>query len=832
MQVPPKPANEKLRLKTLRGLGLLDTAPEARFDRLTRLAKHLFDVPIALVSFVDDTRQWFKSRQGLEACETPRDVSFCAHAIHGDDVVEVVDASEDPRFAENPLVTGAPHIRFYAGAPLISSEGHGLGTLCVIDRQPRRLNADERLALRDLADLVMLEIEQAGQRERNRDLRAAKQLADVIARAQAKFINGESGQGAFDELLDGILKLTDSEYGVIAETRSDGDEEVSIHSQSCRNIAGSPGFEDANNGEEAAFRTLEPWLGAVLVENEPVIANEPARDSPAAAVVAGPLHLRAFLGIPIQLGSERVATLGIANARTGYDEQVITFLTPLVSTIGQLLSATRLVHRHHDDQLLLRRLSRVARETTNGVVITNPAGQVEWINEGFTRLTGYRLSEMLGRKPGDLLQGVDTNPETVATIRDALASTEGFEVDLLNYHRSGNTYWVRIQCTPLMDEHGRLEGYMAIESDISEAKRALEALNASETRLRGLFALSPIGIALNDYATGDFVDLNEALLKPTGYTREEFVSLSYWDVTPKEYEEQEMQQLETMERTGRYGPFEKEYIRKDGSRYPVLLNGIVVYDSSGRKLIWSIIEDISERKRIERMKNEFISTVSHELRTPLTSISGSLGLLKGGAAGDLPDTARELLDIAHNNSQRLGLLINDLLDMEKLVAGKMRFVVEAQLLSPLLEQAIRDNQGYADRFGVSLVLEATDGEARVEVDADRLQQVLANLLSNAAKFSPGGSDVVLSAMINKDKVRVSVADRGPGIPEEFRDRIFQKFSQADASDTRDQPGTGLGLAISRELVEKMGGRIGFESVPGDGATFYVDLPLAEGNPQK
>lgn len=250
---------------------------------------------------------------------------------------------------------------------------------------------------------------------------------------------------------------------------------------------------------------------------------------------------------------------------------------------------------------------------------------------------------------------------------------------------------------------------------------------------------------------------------------------------------------------------------------------MVVHDNTGRKLIWSIIEDISERKRIERMKNEFISTVSHELRTPLTSISGSLGLVTGGAAGALPERMQAMLEIAHKNSKRLELLINDLLDMEKLVAGKMRFERREQPLFPLLEQGVRDNQGYAERYQVRLVLDAEDDGARVVVDADRLQQVLANLLSNAAKFSPEGSEVRLAVDRDGERVRVSVSDHGPGIPEAFRERIFQKFSQADASDSRQKGGSGLGLAITRELVERMDGEVGFDSVPDEGATFWFEL---------
>lgn len=232
-----------------------------------------------------------------------------------------------------------------------------------------------------------------------------------------------------------------------------------------------------------------------------------------------------------------------------------------------------------------------------------------------------------------------------------------------------------------------------------------------------------------------------------------------------------------------------------------------------------------EAERASRVKSEFISTVSHELRTPLTAISGALGLVAGGVAGALPAAASEMVGIALKNSKRLAFLINDLLDMEKLQAGKLHFDRRVQPLMPLLEQALADNQAYAVQFGVRYVLrERVDG-VQVEVDAQRLQQVLANLLSNAAKFSPSGAAVEVDVVQRGGTVRVTVTDHGPGIASEFQPRIFQKFSQADASDTRQKGGTGLGLAISRELTERMGGRMGFQSQPGEGARFFFELPV-------
>jgi len=240
----------------------------------------------------------------------------------------------------------------------------------------------------------------------------------------------------------------------------------------------------------------------------------------------------------------------------------------------------------------------------------------------------------------------------------------------------------------------------------------------------------------------------------------------------------------------------------------------------------------NEAERASRVKSEFISSVSHELRTPLTAISGALGLIDSEALGPLSAPAHDMMAIAKRNSQRLSYLINDLLDMEKLSVGKLHFDMLALELMPLLEQALAENKAYAQQHQVRYTLSQRIDGLRVLVDAQRLRQVLANLLSNAAKFSPEGAQVEVSVRRHGEMVRVEVRDHGSGIPKSFHDRIFQKFSQADASDTRQKGGTGLGLAISRELIERMDGSIGFESQEGQGACFFFDLPLWHEPPQQ
>ncbi|MEZ0224870.1 MAG: ATP-binding protein [Alphaproteobacteria bacterium] len=249
-------------------------------------------------------------------------------------------------------------------------------------------------------------------------------------------------------------------------------------------------------------------------------------------------------------------------------------------------------------------------------------------------------------------------------------------------------------------------------------------------------------------------------------------------------------------------------------------------------------EIITERKEAEqtlksakiaadaanKAKSEFMASMNHELRTPLTSIRGALGLIDGGALGPIPERAAEMVKRAYKNSERLSRLINDILDLEKIEAGKMQINIKNVPLDDILQQSIEANQGYGAKFGVRFVLEEVPEHVEVMADPDRLMQVLANLLSNAAKFSSSGSDVIVRARLNKSKVHVEVEDHGKGIPDEFKARIFEKFSQADAADNRKSEGTGLGLSIVKLLVEEMGGSVGFRSEANKGTTFFFDLP--------
>ena len=266
-------------------------------------------------------------------------------------------------------------------------------------------------------------------------------------------------------------------------------------------------------------------------------------------------------------------------------------------------------------------------------------------------------------------------------------------------------------------------------------------------------------------------------------------------------------------------------IRPDGNiRWVHELARMLPSDTKQHILIGSV-QDVTERMQLQQLKDEFISTVSHELRTPLTSIKGALGLVNSGTLGEVPQSMSKLLQVAQSNSERLSQLINDLLDIEKLIAGKMPFNLLAVDVATELEYAVHNLQPYASQFAVSLHLDNIAPELKITADKLRLQQVLTNLLSNAVKFSGKNSTVKIAANRQSEQVRIEVHDSGIGIASEFQPRIFERFAQADSSSSRQNGGTGLGLAICKELVEQMGGTIGFSSVLHQGSVFYFTLPL-------
>lgn len=364
-----------------------------------------------------------------------------------------------------------------------------------------------------------------------------------------------------------------------------------------------------------------------------------------------------------------------------------------------------------------------------------------------------------------------------------------------------------------------------LESRVTE--RTLE-LEHSEKRQRAIVENIADGLLTIDHQ-GYIQSINLSAMKMFGYELSEVVGINIKMLMPEPFPLEYDSYLHNYQQTGNKKIIdthrEVEGLRKDGTVFPVELS-VTEMIIGGETIFTGVIRDITERLAMDKMKNEFISTVSHELRTPLTSIRGALGLLVSGTVGELPESANEMLKIASNNTERLLLLINDILDIQKIESGKMSFKFESVELSTFINKAIDEHAEYGNQYGVTLVKGHILENVQIYADKDRLMQVMGNLLSNAAKFSGDGDKVEISiASHHVDRLRISVTDYGAGIPEEFHSKLFEQFTQSDSSDTRAKGGTGLGLSISKVIVEKHGGIIDFFSKEGIGSTFYIELPM-------
>jgi PAS domain S-box-containing protein len=540
-------------------------------------------------------------------------------------------------------------------------------------------------------------------------------------------------------------------------------------------------------------------------------------------VIASCLTLLAALA-PLLLTmriARRIETLADNVRRFGAGQP----LRPAGRGTDEIADLDRALHRLADDLARAeRRFTTVLDSMGEGLYQIDRQGRLVYMNPAAENLLGYRLDEIRGKPMHDVIHfrapdGTErpaAECPLVAVIRDGVV----YKTSEDHFVRSDGTFLtVAYTSAPILEE-GRTTGAVLTFQDSSERKRAEGVLRESEASFRavidnqlgGLIVVEPSG----------FIEMvNPAAERIFGYTKDELVGQHLALLVPPQAGPDPRVFLKAAAGRALGNITEWEGRRKDGEVFPFELSMFEFTTNTGRHLAGSV-RDISERKEVERLKKEFLSTVSHELRTPLTSLRGSLGLLAGGALGDLSDEAREVVEIAERNCARLIGLVNDILDLERLEAGRLELRIEEGPLDPILQRSVESVSGMAATHGVSL--QASPTTARVRGDADRLGQVVINLLSNAVKFSPRDSVVTVSARAEGPWAEVRVADRGRGIPAALRGAIFERFKQVEASDARQKGGTGLGLAICKAIVEQHGGQIGVESEEGKGSTFWFRVP--------
>jgi PAS domain S-box-containing protein len=533
------PPNEQRRLEELRRHALLDTPPEKAFDDITALAARIFKVPIATVTLIDEDRQWFKSCIGLESREVGQNFVFSAFAVLADAVLIVPDARADPRFADNPLVVGAPHIRFYAGAPLKTANGLNLGTLSIIDTTSRGLNEEAAHMLAGLAALVVSEIE----------------------------LRYETGERR---------------------------------------------------------RTVER----------------------------------------------------------------------------------------------LRLLEAAMEQSNESIIITTakvdlPGPEIIFVNPAFTRITGYGPQEVIGKTPR-ILHGPGTDRTVLNGVRTHLEEGEEFNFEAINYRKDGSGFVLSTHISPIRGDDAKVTHFLCCQIDATERDRT-------------------------------------ALL---------------------------LQQAK------------------------------------------------EEAERANRQKSELLSRLSHELRTPLHAILGFAQLLEMDVQG--PENTESVTQIVSAGKYLLGL-INEVLDLAAMEAGKLTLTLEPISVRAILEETLLLMRPLAAQRHIRLELLPGDLDQPVLSHRQRCKQVVLNLVSNAIKYSRDNGAVVVSCQTRGDYLRIEVADAGGGIPADELGKLFVPFERLGATMTNIE-GAGLGLVVSKHLVDVMNGRIGVDSIAGEGSTFWIELPLSEETP--
>lgn len=360
----------------------------------------------------------------------------------------------------------------------------------------------------------------------------------------------------------------------------------------------------------------------------------------------------------------------------------------------------------------------------------------------------------------------------------------------------------------------------------------------AQNKFRMLFEQSPVGMALVLHETGEFLEVNESVLNSTGYSKDEFLNLSYWDLTPREYEQQEIEQLETLNRTGYFGPNFKEYIRKDGSRYPLSISGALFEDVDGRKVVWGIIEDLSDRreqeliiknqneelKRLNAAKDKFFSIVAHDLKNPFSAIIGSSDLLINRIENNNVQELDKLAKIINQSSKKaLDLLLN-LMEWSQIQTGRINFLPEFFDLNLLVEETLSLLACNADEKTISIQNYISQGTL-VYADKRMISAVLRNLISNALKYTNLNGLISIASESQAEKVIISVNDNGVGIADKEMEKLFKIDVVHSTPGTLKEKGTGLGLILCKEFLEKNKGEIWIESELNIGTKFFFSLPI-------
>ena len=938
------PPNESDRLAALRRCGILDSPADPAYDDLTRQAMVACDAPIAMISLVDEKRQWFKSHLGFTLPETPRDHSFCAYALHApQEMLIVPDATADPRFADNPLVLGPAGVRFYAGAPLHSPDGHVLGTLCALDRVPRRLTEEQTGRLKDLARQVSIRL--ALRQRTHTEWRLSLTFGLILALL--------FGIGLFG--VAQVVRFLSSDYWVehtnqVIQVIENSLFQVQAAESSQRGYS-STGQEDFLKPFEGTVARMPERMNTLrkLVSDDPAQTRRLARFSAAIdeklAITRERIEQRRTLGAAAlepryldgrgRRSMEQVVAIGqkmvraeeallrtrVATRAAGLQNAESAFLAALVFCAGLLVVGFILTRRElRRRQALGSTLSQANMDLAAQITerrraqqhlqaehaVAELSAESLTLEEALPRLLEtvcthlqWELGEWWAMDPARGLMGlVHTWSTPAAAARDGSGLRRNFVEKSRALHfaagqglpgrvwSADRPIWVEdlltdesfLRSTPAREaglrrafafpvragDQGEISGVMVFFSaetapldkglattmatlaslinQFIRRCRTQTALQESEARFAAFMAYTPAVVGIKD-AGGRWVFANDRLEEAFGVPVSTVLGRRNEDWLPAEVAARLTADDRRALEENRLIEVTETVPGRDGVLIDWLTLKFPIQQTGGKPWLGIVSLDITARTRAEaevrrakevaeeatRAKSVFLANMSHEIRTPMNGVIGMTGLLL-----DTPLTAqqRDYGDAIRESAHALLTLINDILDFSKIEAGKLVFEEIDFDLPETVGNTLELLAAGAQAKGIELV-GGVDPEVTACLHGDpcRLRQVLTNLLGNGIKFTQQGEVSLRVRRVDESAgdtlLRFEITDSGIGISPEAQARLFEAFVQADSSTTRRFGGTGLGLAICRQLVERMGGQIGVESVAGEGSTFWFTVRLAK-----
>jgi|GEM_PF-808543 len=753
--------------------------------------------------------------QKIDGLQIGPTAGSCGTAAYLKKPVIVSDTLSDPLWADFRDLAQQYGLRACWSTPILSQRGDVLGTFAMYYREVRSPSAYELQLIERTVHLASLAIERVRAAQA---LLRQERILRTVAEIAGRLLEAPSCTECAPEILQKLGQAAHVSRVYIFENHV-SETGALLTSQRCEWVAEgiSPQIENPElQNFDYVANGFARWV-ELLSRGEPVVGL--VRDfPPSEQPFLSAQQIKSILCVPIFAGGAWWGFIGFDEcvSERRWSEAEIDALKTAANIIGVAISrAEAQAHLQASEQ----RYRSLFESVPIGLYRSTPEGRIVDANDAFVQMLGYPSREKLLETPAQALFFDPAERRRWQAEMDAKGIVRDFITQLKRF--DGTPIWVVDQARSIRDSQGTILYYDGSLVDITEQKQMEDQLRTSEARYRDLFENANDGIYILDRA-GRIVSFNRKAEEITGYSFEEVRGQSYTLFVPPGPERKKARRAFLKNMRGQPDKTELTILRKDGREIILELSTRPIWQGGQIVGIQGIGRDITERKELEKLKSDFISTVSHELRTPLTSIKGYVDLVLAGDVGPLTPEQKEFLTIVSQNTTRLTELINDLLEIERLESGKIEFEFAELDLAEILDNVARSLQVSAEQKGLEFLTEIPSG-LRVRGDRDRLAQVFLNLLSNAIKYTPAGT-VELRAHQEDDTVVVEVRDTGIGISESDLQKLFQKFFRSDNPYVRKAGGTGLGLSIAKAIVERHGGSITVTSELGQGSTFTVRLP--------